>query len=545
MRIVTGFIMAALVVGLTACGGDETNSDNLGETAEGKKKAFAGIIAGLENPVGAFRVDVQQLIDKSGLEDNAGSAQMLQQGMMMLSALDLETPVRVVADMKDVANVWAIGMIGLNDKTMFNTMVKGQADMGEKIDGFQSAYLETGSEMNALLGFNSHICLVVLGQSTLDRSALEDKMAEVIKSAKSGEKPSGFYNDYINGTEDLAMTYSMGEFLQMIPQSELMDSPIDLETYEGSEVLVSMNFEDGEFVLSGNMSYPETSELSKFYGDGLDQSFANYLAAESFLGYIGVDMNVASIMDIVKKFAEYDDKHEMSPADWEMIDMIDELISGEMTVALVDVASISTSILKSENDDFDMDIEDNFDVLNDELTEVLYEEEVQESDEDEDDVEPSSDMLLTIGILDNEKLISILDTVKDLTLTDGIYSDAEGTTFMTLVENKLVISGNESVVRAMKDGITITVDAAKSLMVNPMSGYIDVVELLSAIRDNTGLEDFDGSEYLDLMEKVIFEGNSGNSSFRIVMKDKGQNALKQMIDVILNGNPAMLGGMMM
>src|SRR5690606_11650888 len=123
----------------------------------------------------------------------------------------------------------------------------------------------------------------------------------------------------------------------------------------------------------------------------------------------------------------------------------------------------------------------------------------------------------------------------------------DGKIYIAVVEDKLVLSGNKDVVMKLSKGGTITVEAAKSLLSHAGSAYLDVKSLLSYLRSTTGMDDFNGSNYIDLFDTASMTTDNSKGVFRLVLKNKDVNALKQIIDVILRENPGFLsaGGLMM
>ena len=549
------FAVASLLF-LSACG--DNKEEETGSPAANKSH-FANILGNMENPVAAMRFDVMQVLKKTGLMENDETGLIIENALEEYEkAFNLKEPLRVAVEMREGDSPWIVGMIGVNDRKKFKSFVSSiNVKFEDSKNGYDIATKEV-EQYRVLIGFNDHICLIAFSPQFTKKADYEAYL-DGLFNPPSDKKPEGLFSKFAEGTEDLALVLKPGMLSKIAPEKEMKDMYGIL--YEGNEDAagyLTLNFIKGAIEITQESDFSEDSPMTSFYNEnGLPDEFASYLTNDELIGYGGGSFNMEKMFDFYKNlFDSFDDpggdKEEMT----EMISKLEDIagaLTGEVAISMINVKGFAEGIksdMEMEEEFEDIAADDSFDALNDEDDayyeddDFLYEDEYEEDVDwenyfearEKNDKETAKNVLLIVGMKDAGLVESVLDTVSKLSKQDGIYQSEDNDLFILLMDNKLILCADLDVIQDFKDGDLKKSEEALEYMSSPMFGFFDFKKLYSMMTDVIGTEEFEGSNYLKLLNKAYFNANLNKGKFILEMNNKNKNSLRQIIDIIMEEN---------
>ena len=525
---------------LVSCGGDDKKDD---ETAAEQSStsagiapnvAFAGMLTSMEKAPFAVFVDMDALINESGIE-NSPNAQAVGMMKALLAGVDMSQPIRMTGDKVGGKDVFVV-MMALESKEAYEEGLVG--GMGEEAPeqkaGYSVAKLNFMGQLRLLTAYNDEYCLFLHSDGYLKKEEFEGYIDQLFQYAK--QTPDAELQAYVDAQHDLAVIGNPSRGMQaggmeeekasLLAMNEEMAGLIEMmQSSADGWGAFTLDFEDGEIVMEGGGA--GGAEMMDALGSQeFPANMGNCLSADELYGYGGFSVELGGLMEAWKTgpaskyYEEAKAKMGFDPA------MIADVIDGTLAIGItgLDLESMFKDTDDSELTDL---ADDSFAKLEGE--EVDAEEVVEEVGESADVWKQH--IVVAIGVKDINLLKSVLDTSSNM-VKDGMVYTKDGTFMLLDEENgKMIITSNEAVAsRWVGDGLA---QHEVPYLKAPMGGYFSFEKMATLIAESEiDKEDHKNAiELIGIMSDATMEIVNGHGVVRLRFKDASANALRQLVDL--------------
>ncbi len=553
-RFYKAFIVSCMALTMVACGDkDKKDSDDdtdkksdvsaVGSTAE----AFTNLLANIENPAAAMSMDLMSFIEDSGLRSNPEAGGILEAALMQLNpVIDMDEPVRVVAGGADMSQMDVIALISIKDGDKFISLLKQAGLDMDKVEevpaGFKMTSVKVQDGVRIKMGISNSYCVVNYSAGFANKEESIEKMESIFAMCNQMTDAPEIYKSFVNESNDMAMLIAPENLLNMVP-AEMMEKAggdVDVnqmmegkEKMKGGATLMSFNFEPGEARMSVKNHYPNAGDMM-INGSAMPDEYASLLSNDKLFGFIGGSINMENVIGLLdnvdaKQLAEFKDKTGIELS--EMMAYFD----GTMSISFIGVPGLDDIIAGDDGDDTSADALSSLDKLNGLSDDAS-------SDDEDAEKEEFKEMVITIGLKEEEKIIAILDTVKQLKKVGDTYEGGDGNAYIAIKGGKLMMTPLKPVIdQFVSTGSLKEVEGIRSRMANPFNGYFAFKVMRELIMEKTDGEGFEGMELLEKFDEIIIGGNMEEMEFKLTMTDGSTNALKNIVDMVLSMRDQMGG----
>lgn len=552
-RFYKAFIVSCMALTMVACGDkDKKDSDDdskkssdvssVGNSAE----AFTNLLANIENPAAAMSMDLMSFIEDSGLRSNPEAAGIIEAALMQLNpVLDMDEPVRVVAGGADMSQMDVVAMISIKDGDKFIKLLKQtglEMDEVEEVPaGFKMTSIKVQDGIRVKMGISNSFCLVNYSAGFANKEESIEKMESIFAMCNQMSDAPDIYKSFVNESNDMAMLIAPENLLNMVPAEMMEKAGSDVnvdqmmegkEKMKGGATLMAFNFEPGQASLKVKNHYPNAGDMM-INGSAMPDEYASLLSNDNLFGFIGGSINMENVIGMLdnvdaKQLDEFKEKTGIELS--EMMGYFD----GTMSISFIGVPGLD-DIIAGDDDDTSADALSSLDKLNGLSDDAS-------SDDDGAEKEDFKEMVITIGLKEEEKIIAILDTVKQLKKEGDVYVGGEGNAYVAIKDGKLMMTPLKPVIdQFVSTGSLTEVEGIRSRMANPFNGYFAFKVMRELIMEKTDGEGFEGMELLEKFDEIIIGGNMEEMEFKLTMTDGSTNALKNIVDMVLSMRDQMGG----
>lgn len=505
-------IMLITLSFLGACSTTKTRNDKV-----------SAIINGIDNPVLISSFNPQNLIDKSGLNDNVLPytegvfAQYLASSEE--TGIDYSEQVQIVVSKGKGLSPFIYAIFKVKDNEMFKVVVKEElsATVKEK-DGYQYfAKDESVVVWNEEFAIHSNISKSMADMFTGSNKKFVDerlnKLISLIELADKGES-NETYTDFLNHQADVSIHYdSEGMYKTILGvQSSLNQKSDELKQFKdelvGNSMDIFMNFNNENVNVTFDANYGEIlkEKLNFVSEEGIDESFFQYgKSANPVLKYalhFDIDKLNEFVEDMGEENVEYN--RAMDELNEEFLEMgltKDDMIkafSGDM-LFILDQIYVETVI-----------------------------EEYEFMDEPIEFTQTKPVLASIVGVRDQAVIIKAIQS-KFPEYTGGLLELDKDAYVAFISEDKLIFSTDSSWVNAAVNGQTESIAQVQDFYSNyPAAFDIDF--------QNKSFQSAVG-EFLpvvDLFSSAYAYANLNGGELNIDMKNTEVNSLRQITEVVSN-----------
>ncbi len=539
-------------------GGTETAGySNLGGSSQENAQVFGNLMTSMPNTSAAFKVDLMQLINKSGIKDDQDFGPMLAVGMMQINKLvDIDQPVRVAVSGEDAQNASVVAMIAVKNKNELINELKSNLDgtKFEDANGFSFGTVKFGDSFRVKMGINDNFCLIHYSDKFKNKEESIADMEALFAACSENVEFPGNVDAYLASSEDFALMISPENLMAFIPEDKMNEAKINAGDIKDGWTNLSLDFQDGMIQMAARSEYPNMEDMD-FAGNGLPSEYASLLTNDQLIGFGGGSVDLAKMVAMAKSagsdFGKFEEKTGIS------FEEFSGAFDGSMAIAVTGFPRPDAWLNeKLDNNDTPEDVSDQFDDLNDEETEVSAEdieslgiskiENVEEAGE-----EAMKNVVVTIGLKDEAMLTAMVDTMKAASKKDNYYvmtskEDGKQNGYLAIKNNKLMISGDEEVIQTFANEGTLAMAAeAKPYMSSSFNGYMSFDLIKDIISTREGAEDLMEIKFLDIFQNMVLQGDLSNITLSVNMDEKGSNSLKQIVTLLLQNAGDLMQGMPM
>jgi len=460
-------------------------------------------------------------------------------------------------------------MIGHNDKDAYiKNMSVYAADVITKTEelsaGYTIGHMKFGNDFYAHMAINDNFCLIAFNNKDQgDAKAGEAMMTELLSYGAS----EGVLNDYskmvLDSDKDMIMAFNFEKISTNKDFKMAMNNTEGMLTFEEYEkkskdgyTITSMNFGTGELELDLINSYPNMPEMSEMTKMALPEEYAYLLTNNKLVGFAGAQVE----MDAYKRFIE---KREVNIVTKFVkkyginLNEVMDVFDGSASISVIGINNIEEIVANGLDGSFESGeeiVDDSFHKLNGFDEEAPEIEEAQEiADMKASMANKSQDwinqVVITIGLNDDQLLKTVLDTSKNVTKEGDMYrimiesnNPTKRMELLAAIKDKhLMISGDKDVINQFNgSGKLIMAYEAKDYMASPFNGLVSfntIVNLFEA----AGGEELMQLKFLRKLDVLELKGDLNHVTLKLKTIDQTNNILKQLTDELLEDQDKVMG----
>lgn len=528
-------IIAALATSamFISCGDKEKksegtdNKDNVEEVVSSGFK-FENIVRGMDNPLGAISISLNQLVEKSGIKDNPeyGPNVGMALGMASTFGVDLNNRIFIAANGTDAENMQVYAMTELTNSSMLASQIESISRDGIKdfVDGYKIAKVK---DQNAVLIFNDNRILAVFTSNYTKKSEMESYAKTMLANAEVVSDKYAQFEGFDAMSNDLSFVYGLEGVMEMLPEAEkqkmLDENPKIMEIYKGSEMKGGLDFLNGKMSITADYAFPAMADYNMMSKDAISSDFASVLTNDKLFAVITAKYNIAGFAKYIEDFMPAKSEEDASKQKEIMrnISMLSDYLTGEAALSMIEVPEM-------DNNKFDdMDIDSQFDAL-DMDGDVEIESEVKENFKKAD----FKGVVVALGVKDEAGLLAVLDTVQEMKKSGNIYEIDNGKVYLAVKNNKLLLSPSMDVIKEFGDkGILKASEKAAKYIKPGMNGMFDFEMIAEELASKEGSEE--ALKVLKMLKNIEMRGDLKSMKFDLNLKNDSENALKVIVNSII------------
>ena len=541
-------IVLTVVFLITSCSDDKAkDKKGGGENVNWKSNVF-GSIDGTIAFVGSF--DFMKIMDKSSIMDADIIPEMYKSMVMGYIDSDnlgikLEGNNHYAVVMDDngefdyafaFANVLDAKKIGSN----LHMYLGGRTD---NEDGYE--FLKTSE--GVVFGWDDqHLIAAVSEKRRSDVNQLKNKIKKLLDARNKDVEADDQLLAYLKRDDDINMYINMKSYMDFIKNINMNNELTEL--YSNEEFLKLMdytmvstaNFNNGEIIIDLKMinnngngfkylkDQPVGAEYLNYLTDNdrmIASAFAN-IDLDTYISFLKPMLN--SNLDVYNDFNEFLAQIGLSENE------IFNIFNGELAISIIDILEPENSIEQEFSDDFGEWEDDFFD----EMDEYAY---------DSPSKEPAASFLFTLGINDQSALMKLMANAPVNVVKDQVI-EIENDVHLLLKDNKLFLGSPQELMNKLNAAGSLSTYSKINSIDYPVycyvntdaSSYPDMVT--STLEREGGLEIF--HDIMSLFNSFEIKGTNNKISYEIIMSNKEENSLKQIMDMIIKlakeNNPGLM-----
>ncbi|GEM_PF-4160650 len=542
-------IVFSVVFFITSCNDDKAkDKDKNGgvENVNWKSNVF-GSIDGTIAFVGSF--DFMEIMDKSSIMDADIIPEMYKSMFMgyidsdnLGIKLEGNNHYAVVMDNNgefDYAFAFANVLDAKKIATNLHMYLGGRTD---NEDGYE--FLKTSD--GVVFGWDDqHLIAAVSDRRRSDVNQLKNKIKKLLDARNKDVEADDQLLAYLKRDDDINMYMNMKSYMDFIKNINMNNELTEL--YSNEEFLKLMdytmvstaNFNNGEIIMDLKMinngngfkylkDQPVGAEYLNYLTDNdrmIASAFAN-IDLDTYISFLKPMLN--SNLDVYNDFNDFLTQIGLSENE------IFNIFNGELAISIIDILEPENSIEQEFSDDFGEWEDDFFD----EMDEYGY---------DSPSKEPVPSFLFTLGINDQSALMKLMANAPVNVVKDQVI-EIENDVHLLLKDNKLFLGSPQELMNKLNVAGSLSTYSKINSIDYPVycyfntdaSSYPDIVT--STLEREGGLEIF--RDIMSLFNSFEIKGTNNKISYEIIMSNKGENSLKQIMDMIIKlakeNNPGLM-----
>lgn len=515
------FIAALAVSTLFISCKEEEKADNF---------KFENAIRGMENPLGAISISVNQLIEKSGIkqDEQFGSNVAMVLNVASMAGIDLNSKVYIAANGTNKENVQLYAMINIKSSKEIEKQLSSIATK-EGIQDFENGYkMAKVKDASGIIIFNEKRILAVFTPGYTKKSEMEGFAKSLLENGGETAEKNPIFKGFEGLNNDLSFVYNMESVMKLIPESEkakiIAQSPKVIDLYNDSKIAGSLNFLNGNCNIHADYAFPAMEKYDLIPEQKVSGDFASLLTNNKLFGFAigrynleGMKLYLNDFMPKEDGDVEYKQKEVM-----ERLTTLSSYLTGEIAMSMVEVPESG----EDDMEEINIDIEDSFAALEGEETEEVIKDLVIKSNSE------FRGYVIALGVSNEAGINSVLDTVSDMTKLGNYYSIDNGKAFAAVKNGKMIFTGKEDIIKdfSVNGTLTLQADAAKYIE-SGFNGMYDLTQIKNELKDKEGMENLD--EVLNLMKNASFHFDMKSMDVDLNFTDSSNNSLKQIVNLVI------------
>ena len=365
---------------------------------------------------------------------------------------------------------------------------------------------------------------------------------------------------YLNREDDLNTLLYMEPYIKTIEKFSKIEIQLDNDYYtalENAKVITTGNFNAGNISFTTQFIGPEflESKYNFFKDSPVDKEYLNYVSDDDkllFCAFANLELPpfinfYKNSLEGQKAFREFNQILDQLGMD---ISDLENLFNGQLSFSFLDLLPLEKNFsIDSEEDAIEEFGEWAGDFM-DEKTEsaVLdFAEDVSEYGDMDDDFfndmgdnyssnsELLPNILITLGVNDKKALKKVL-SITNIDLEDDQVQGINDIFFILLKDNKFFIGSDKELLAKLQGEGQLKSYAPIKKLTHPIMGFINTDSKHFPDVFTSMIEDEIGDSYINILNSIKYieiKGSAEESSFQLVMEDDNENALKQLIDLVL------------
>jgi hypothetical protein len=363
-------------------------------------------------------------------------------------------------------------------------------------------------------------------------SFAESKIQSFFNEQKS-TLPNSYLEDYLTQKDDISCYLSTEKILAFLddinnPLLKMQLPNIDELLQYGSSVNLAMNFNEGECSLAVNSNFSNNQEKKLYSSNGVDSKFRNFLTDNNELitfGFLNlIPENINNQLEQLERLGLMNEVNNLLFSLGTTTNDLLNITDGQLAFSLIDFPS-SELISNSSKETY-----------NSEDDEYWDDDEFDETDQNPNFNLPS--ILLSLGTQNTTELITLLNENNLSLNANEIFSLDQGL-HMLIKDDVFHVSTKPILLeKIVKNGGLKSFDKLNNKYLNePMYCEINL-DLNNWPKEITKdiFRKNEGKVIFDAVEKVIVSSNNSKGFLKIEFVDKNKNALKTIVDLILQKN---------
>ncbi len=537
-------------------GSKSAGYDNLGGSKNENAQVFGNLMSNMPNTAAAFKVDLMQLVNKSGAKDDQDFGAMVAMAMMQVQGLvDIDQPIRVAVSGDNAENISVVAMIAVKDRDQLINELTSNMDGTEfeEANGFMFGSVKMGDSFRVKMGINNNFCLIHYSDKFKNKEESKAAIESLFAACAEDVEFTDNVDSYLASDEDFALMISPENMLGMMPEDQIKQAKLNADDIKDGWTNLSLDFVNGAIQMEAHNTYPNMTDMD-FAGDGLPAEYASLLTNDQLIGFGGGSLNVNKLVEMANAsgadFGDFEEKTGIS------FEEFSGMFDGTMSIALTGVPNMDNWLAERlDNNDYDEDVSDQFDDLNDEEADSKgqsfqdYDPSANAEKMEEAGEEALKNMVIAIGLNDEATVTAIIDTMKNAKKMGNYYEmisnkENKHVGYLAIKDNKLMISGDEAVIKTFSnDGALAMAAEAKPYMSTAFNGYMSFDLLKELMTTKEGAEDLMEIKFLDIFQNMVLQGDLNDMTLRVNMDNQSDNALKQIVGLLLQNAGDLMQGM--
>ncbi len=512
----------SFALALTSCGEEVADAKVLKHSPE------FNMISGIDNLAIVYTVDIVNIIEKTAFDKNADMPAIVKMGWatQVQPKLKPENSGVILAGNNPIA--MSMGEDGEPAYIMTTLKVVDASKVGSMLDelGVLNANIKsTGSGDDILYTVeDDEVALVWDSENLVGVYSTKESSMKIAKELLDIRYVDGADNEglegYLNQEDDWNVYYDFKTLQKFTSHKNYTGGELSeemLAKMEGAYTITKGNFEAGEIKFEVDVHAPQMieSEYNVLSQKTISEEFLNYLTPDKLLSFGTLSLNMDNLFTVIEMSSqeEYTDENVKRETGLSKKE-IESIFSGEFAFSLIDVIQEKVVINASDDDFFE--------------EEFTYQTE-----------KPS--VVVTLGLNDSTMLGALLRSNEDKFEYHNGYYKLDDEAFLVLTENKAIITIDTTMAAFFKSGDRFALYKIKNgkQIKTPMYGFVNTdvdnyPEGVLKLINDSGVEAQKIKDFIRLFDDVSFEGDFVHSEFVVKMKNKQDNALKVIMDFLVN-----------
>lgn len=367
---------------------------------------------------------------------------------------------------------------------------------------------------------DTHFVMIFAGENRLEDelvaiaiSVLQSRYEDASENTRIREFMT--LDDDISCLIDLEKTVKVGQ-----AESQLSTDDALIEAYKDGFVVGHSNFNNGEMIFSADVDAEnlKASEFNVFGATGVARDLIDFVSTDHSINVGGANLKVNNLVDLIKEIQFEDESVYQLLTRYGVSDEhLKRAVTGEFAFSMIDVR-IPEGVEEKDEDAF----EDFF--AEESYTKFIF------------DVQAQPEVIVGLRLSNVDVFREILNSIPDAQKKNGVIQVQD--IYIAESDGKALITTSFEVAEKVASGQSLNTapmefsagDIAQPFFTYFNTNYSSYSDKVKAFMgERLSAEDIDR---LWMAEKISASANFDHFEFRVVMKDKSQNALKVFVHAI-------------